>query len=107
MARYYRDPSASTLGKLVIFLAMIYVVVPVDLIPDVPIVGWLDDIGVMGLATAWLARVVSRYRVADLSAEAECSAAFNTASLASNAPPMSAYNVGGKAVPAIRPLSAR
>lgn len=63
LARYYRDPSASILGKLVIFLALVYVVVPVDLIPDVPLVGWLDDLGVMGLATAWLARVVARYRL--------------------------------------------
>ncbi len=62
--RYYRDPSASTVGKLVIFLALVYVIAPIDLIPDVPIVGWLDDIGVMGLATAYLARVVARYRLA-------------------------------------------
>lgn len=64
LSRYYRDPSASPLGKLVIFLAIIYVVVPADLIPDVPVVGWLDDLGVMGLATAWLGRVVARYRKA-------------------------------------------
>lgn len=63
LSRYYRDPSASMLGKLVIFFALIYAVVPVDLIPDVPVVGWLDDLGVMGLATAWLMRVVARYRV--------------------------------------------
>ncbi|MBX3262228.1 MAG: DUF1232 domain-containing protein [Labilithrix sp.] len=63
LSRYYRDPSASTFGKLVIFFALIYAVVPVDLIPDVPVVGWLDDLGVMGLATAWLMRVVARYRV--------------------------------------------
>jgi len=62
LIRYYRDPSASVLGKLVIFLAIIYAVVPIDLIPDVPVVGWLDDLGVMGLASAWLARVVARYR---------------------------------------------
>lgn len=62
LARYYRDPSASSLGKLVIFLALLYVVMPVDLIPDVPVVGWLDDLGVMGLATAWLGRIVTRYR---------------------------------------------
>ena len=62
LRRYYRDPKASTLGKLVIFLAVIYAIVPIDLIPDVPVVGWLDDLGVMGLATAWLARVVARYR---------------------------------------------
>lgn len=63
--RYYRDPSASIFGKLIVFLAAIYVVCPVDLIPDVPVVGWLDDIGVMGLATAFLWRVVSRYRAAE------------------------------------------
>lgn len=60
--RYYKDPSASPLGKLVVFLGVLYVILPVDLIPDVPFVGWLDDIGVMGLATAWLARKVSTYR---------------------------------------------
>ena len=63
LVRYYRDPSASILGKLIIFAALVYAVVPVDLIPDVPVIGWLDDLGVMGLASAWLARVVARYRV--------------------------------------------
>lgn len=63
VARYYRDPSASVLGKLLAVLAIVYVVCPIDLIPDVPIVGWLDDLGVMGLATAWLARRVATYRV--------------------------------------------
>ncbi len=62
LVRYYRDPSASVLGKLVMVAAIIYAIVPVDLIPDVPIVGWLDDIGVLGLASAWLVRVVARYR---------------------------------------------
>lgn len=74
LGRYYRDPSASVLGKLVIFAALIYAVVPVDLIPDVPIIGWLDDLGVMGLATAWLARVVARYRLPDETLEASADA---------------------------------
>lgn len=63
LVRYYRDPSASVLGKLVIFAALIYAIVPVDLVPDVPVIGWLDDLGVMGLASAWLGRVVARYRM--------------------------------------------
>lgn len=62
LVRYYRDPSASVVGKLVIFAALIYAIVPVDLVPDVPVIGWLDDLGVMGLASAWLSRVVARYR---------------------------------------------
>jgi uncharacterized membrane protein YkvA (DUF1232 family) len=65
LGRYYRDPSASVFGKLIALVAIVYVVVPVDLIPDVPIVGWIDDLGVMGLATAWLLRVVARYRTPD------------------------------------------
>lgn len=62
LGRYYKDPNASILGKAVAFVALAYVIFPADLIPDVPVVGWLDDIGVMGLATAWLAKVVGRYR---------------------------------------------
>jgi uncharacterized membrane protein YkvA (DUF1232 family) len=64
VGRYYRDPSRSVLGKLVAFAAVAYGIAPIDLIPDVPFVGWLDDIGVMGLATTWLMHAVSRYREA-------------------------------------------
>ncbi|AKV04638.1 hypothetical protein AKJ09_11301 [Labilithrix luteola] len=62
LVRYFRDPSASIFGKLFVLLAVVYVVCPVDLIPDVPIVGWLDDLGVASLAMAFLARTVARYR---------------------------------------------
>jgi uncharacterized membrane protein YkvA (DUF1232 family) len=64
LARYYRDPSASILGKLVALVAALYAVLPFDLVPDVPIIGWLDDLGVMGLASAWLFHAVGRYREA-------------------------------------------
>jgi uncharacterized membrane protein YkvA (DUF1232 family) len=60
--RYFRDPAASVLGKLFVLAAVVYVISPVDLIPDVPIVGWLDDMGVMSLAVAWMWKVVGRYR---------------------------------------------
>lgn len=63
LVRYFRDPAASALGKLFVLAAVLYVISPVDLIPDmVPIVGWLDDIGVMSLAVAWMWKVVGRYR---------------------------------------------
>jgi len=62
VVRYFRDPSASFLGKGFVLFALAYVVCPVDLIPDVPIVGWLDDIGVMSLAVGWMWRVVGVYR---------------------------------------------
>ncbi|HPD57014.1 MAG TPA: DUF1232 domain-containing protein [Smithellaceae bacterium] len=43
------------------FLAMIYVLSPIDAIPDVPVIGYIDDFFVAAIATlnllqAWLAR---------------------------------------------------
>jgi uncharacterized membrane protein YkvA (DUF1232 family) len=39
-----RNPAAPAVSKLVVLLAGIYIISPVDLIPDViPILGWLDD----------------------------------------------------------------
>lgn len=46
--------------------AVAYVVCPVDLMPDVPVVGWLDDLGVAGVALAFLGKIAERYR-ADVS----------------------------------------
>ncbi len=65
LVRYFRDPSASLFGKLFVFLAAAYVVWPADLVPDVPLIGWLDDLGVASLAAAWLGRVSGRYRTPD------------------------------------------
>lgn len=62
LGRFFRDRNASIFGKLFVLAAAFYVVWPADLIPDVPFIGWLDDIGVMGLATAYLSRVIARYR---------------------------------------------
>lgn len=40
---------------LIALLAFLYIISPLDIIPDVvPIVGWLDDLGVL----AWAARQV-------------------------------------------------
>ena len=65
LVRYFRDREASVLGKLFVLAAVVYVISPVDLIPDAfPIVGWLDDMGVMSLAVAWMWKVVGRYREA-------------------------------------------
>lgn len=60
--RYIRDREASIFGKLLAVFAVAYVVMPVDLIPDVPLVGWLDDIGVVALVGAWLTRRIAEYR---------------------------------------------
>lgn len=61
--RFFRDPEASLWGKLFTLFTVAYVVWPMDLVPDVaPIVGWLDDLGLAAVATAYLARVTASYR---------------------------------------------
>ena len=40
---------------IIAVLAMLYVIAPLDLIPDfIPVIGWLDDLGVL----VWAARQV-------------------------------------------------
>lgn len=53
-----RDPRTPTLPRLAVLLAVIYLISPVDLIPEavVPVFGWLDDITVVWLALRWLIR---------------------------------------------------
>lgn len=60
--RYLRDRDASIFGKLLAVFAVAYVIMPVDLIPDVPLIGWLDDLGVVALVGAWLTRRINEYR---------------------------------------------
>ena len=44
---YLTAKEISLLEKLVAVVAVLgYIISPVDIIPDVPIIGWLDDIGV-------------------------------------------------------------
>ena len=54
----------STSTKAVITGALVYVVSPVDAIPDViPVVGWTDDAAVVSMVVASLGDEIDRYRV--------------------------------------------
>ncbi|WP_224363786.1 YkvA family protein [Hyalangium versicolor] len=61
--RYLRDGRVPLWKKLAGLLAVIYFVSPVDAIPDViPVLGWLDDLGVLSAAAFWMVRQVQAYR---------------------------------------------
>lgn len=59
--RLRRDPRVPRRTKLVVGLAAVWVISPIDLIPEfVPVIGPLDDIVVVGLALRYAARSVPR-----------------------------------------------
>ncbi len=60
--RYMRDGRVPLWRKLAGVLAVAYFVMPVDAVPDVvPVVGWLDDVGVLSAAALFMVREVQRY----------------------------------------------
>ena len=61
--RYLRDGRIPLWKKLVGLMAVVYFLSPVDAIPDfIPIVGWLDDLGVLSAAAFWMVRQVKQDR---------------------------------------------
>ena len=63
-----RDTRTPTTAKLVAVVAVLYVVSPVDFVPDMlPILGWLDD----GLIAYWLFKLAKNLLPADLLASLE------------------------------------
>jgi uncharacterized membrane protein YkvA (DUF1232 family) len=62
ISRYFRDERVPGWRKFVVLGAVAYVLLPIDLVPDViPLIGWLDDIGAIGAALAFFARDVSNH----------------------------------------------
>lgn len=69
--RFVVDPRVATGGKLLAVFALLYLLSPVDLIPDlIPVLGWIDDVGLSALAFTLLARAFQKYREAAASAAA-------------------------------------
>ncbi|MBZ4418733.1 YkvA family protein [Myxococcus sp. RHSTA-1-4] len=60
---YVRDSRVPLWRKLAGVMAVVYFLSPVDALPDVlPILGWLDDIGVLSAAAFFMVREVQRHR---------------------------------------------
>lgn len=61
VSRYVRSPRVARWKKLLGVLAVAYAILPFDFIPDfVPVIGWLDDIGFLTVAFAFIASDMAR-----------------------------------------------
>lgn len=59
---YFRNSEVSWFRKALVVLGALYLFSPLDLIPDaLPLVGWLDDVGVMAAIAMWLWKDVERH----------------------------------------------
>lgn len=51
-----RNPAIPRLPKFIVGLAVLYMLLPTDLVPDVPVIGWIDDITFLWIALSNLFR---------------------------------------------------
>lgn len=59
---FIKDPEAPWTTKAIAVGALLYLVSPIDAIPDfIPVVGLLDDVGVIGLAVNTLNSELDKY----------------------------------------------
>ena len=46
----------TTRNKILALFALLYLISPIDLLPDwaIPLIGWLDDLGIIGAVALWI-----------------------------------------------------
>lgn len=60
--KFVQDPNAPWAGKVIAIGALIYLISPIDAIPDIiPGLGLTDDVSIIGLAVAKLAVDLQKY----------------------------------------------
>jgi len=59
--QFFISSDITALQKALVAVALIYIIFPLDLIPDyIPIVGWLDDLGIAGFALNYIFSQMNR-----------------------------------------------
>jgi uncharacterized membrane protein YkvA (DUF1232 family) len=59
--RAFRDPQTPMHLKALMLLVPLYLLSPIDLIPDfIPIAGWLDDLVVVPMLVSWIVSMLPR-----------------------------------------------
>jgi uncharacterized membrane protein YkvA (DUF1232 family) len=59
--RAFRAPETPMYLKVLMLAVPLYLVSPIDLVPDfIPIVGWLDDLVIVPLLVSWIVSLLPR-----------------------------------------------
>ncbi len=62
IVRFLRDSRSDWRPKALLILSVVYLVFPFDLVPDLlPLVGWLDDLGGLTIASLYVLHASRRY----------------------------------------------
>ncbi len=60
--KFIRDPRSDWKPKVLVVLTIIYLIWPIDLVPDlIPLLGWLEDIGFNAVAFWYLMHATNTY----------------------------------------------
>ncbi|MFH1620459.1 MAG: DUF1232 domain-containing protein [Patescibacteria group bacterium] len=61
---YLRDSKSDWKPKIFFILALLYLIFPFDVLPDIfPFIGWLDDLGLLSLAMVYILNASTRYKI--------------------------------------------
>lgn len=61
---YFISQKCSATEKLLVLGALVYLISPIDLIPDaIPVVGWLDDLGIAAAVLAFLSGKLDEHKL--------------------------------------------
>ena len=70
--KFLRSKKISKIKKFFFILALVYIFVPLDIIPDtIPVVGWLDDLGIAYLALTYVFKQMDKQEKLEQEAKAE------------------------------------
>lgn len=62
MYKMLKDPAASPMNKVVAAIALLYIINPLDIIPDfLPVIGYLDDVAMILIAVGMIGGALKKY----------------------------------------------
>ncbi|MBP5435929.1 DUF1232 domain-containing protein [bacterium] len=64
---FFVSPKISVAQKAIIAGALLYIISPIDLIPDfIPVIGWLDDLSIAGIVLNYIFSEMDRIELEDI-----------------------------------------